>query len=352
MRVLTVSCTLLALSCYAAGACAMRTHASAAAAFGGRVDSPYSAAPTWPRKAAAPVLSRVSMAEAPRTMSLGAFPFPIDELLLPGERKEMHLYESRFISLFELAQQQGALAAQMLFIDDGKTLALGALLAVEEWTRRDVGVNVVVRAIGRVRLIDVHGTDPYISALFALHQDEPLTTDAQRRALRTQQTEIFALHDACRLARERLIRACDEEGECLTDIPPPSAAAEGASAADAELSPRVTWGHELTSPDSGFATPLKEQVARATEVVLGARARATEGGRAVQWADETAEDVELALSAQLACACFPVNERVRALALEDVSQRFDDALELLKEQRRMLAAKTSLLNAFGSASGE
>lgn len=301
------------------------------------------------------------MADTTPMLSLAAFPFPLTELLLPGERKEMHLFESRFISLFELAQQQGGLASQMLFTDDGSTLAIGALLSVEEWTRRDVGLNVIVRAVGRVRLIDVHGTEPYISGLFEPLRDAPLTTDAQRRALRAQQAELYELHADCRAARTRLLRACEEDGTCLIDgeLPAPAAAAaapSGSSAStdtDTELAPsaRVTWGHELTSPDSGFASALDEQVASATAAVLAGRERAIAGGRA-PWDGASAEDIELGLTSMLACACFPAAQRVRALALDDVSVRFDNAIELLQEQRRMLAAKTALLSAFGSPRGE
>jgi hypothetical protein len=36
--------------------------------------------------------------------SLGALPFGIDDVLLPGETKQLHLYEARFLALFEEVQ--------------------------------------------------------------------------------------------------------------------------------------------------------------------------------------------------------------------------------------------------------
>lgn len=33
--------------------------------------------------------------------TIGALPFGIDDVLLPGETKQLHLYEARFLALFE-----------------------------------------------------------------------------------------------------------------------------------------------------------------------------------------------------------------------------------------------------------
>jgi hypothetical protein len=36
---------------------------------------------------------------------LGCLPFPLDDILLPGETKQLHLYEARFLKLFEEAMR-------------------------------------------------------------------------------------------------------------------------------------------------------------------------------------------------------------------------------------------------------
>ena len=46
-------------------------------------------------------------------------PFPLDDLLLPGEQKSLHLYEARFLALFEEAiKSHGGCIGQLGFFEE------------------------------------------------------------------------------------------------------------------------------------------------------------------------------------------------------------------------------------------
>jgi Lon protease-like protein len=276
-------------------------------------------------------------------LALPSFPFPIEELLLPGESKELHLYEPRFLALLEEARASGELCAQMIYTDDG-LCSLGALLSLESLVRREIGVNVVVRAVGRVRFLDVTSAEPFVTALYAPVVDVAQSTAKQRAVLRAQAAEACELHAGCVQLRTKLMRAsaAGAPGAALDDD---DAAAEGAL---------VSWGHELLRPESGFSRPLDAQLRDALAALDAARARARAAPPPAGWlvseapsADEAA-DLEASLVGLLACACFPVASRVAAAALLDSAERMDTALELLRGQRALLAAKAALVDALGA----
>ena len=84
---------------------------------------------------------------------LGAYPFPGADMLLPGESKEMHLYEDRFVELFlRTRDEDEGRAVQLIFANEGAVLPLGTLMVVEHYQLRDIGVNVRMRAVGRVQV--------------------------------------------------------------------------------------------------------------------------------------------------------------------------------------------------------
>jgi hypothetical protein len=277
----------------------------------------------------------------PSVRSLASFPFPITELLLPGETKELHLYEARFLSLLKQALGDGGLAAQLVFADQG-LLSLGSLLAIESCEQREVGCNVVVRAVGRLKVVDVHGTEPFVTALYAPVNDLAHTTALQRSYLRNQTGQVMALHEECRQARDKLMRRGPRALQELDEGESPSE--------------RVTWGHELLRPESGFGRSLDSQLREATAAIE--RTRAKDDGRADAGAGggwdvlpraAEADDLEFSLVSLLACACFPVKARFAAFSENDSAVRMDMSLDLLREQRAMLAAKNALADALGSS---
>ncbi|CBN74361.1 conserved unknown protein [Ectocarpus siliculosus] len=50
---------------------------------------------------------------------IGLLPFPVDDVMCPGETKALHLYEARFLSLFENAiKNHGGCVGGAIFVDD------------------------------------------------------------------------------------------------------------------------------------------------------------------------------------------------------------------------------------------
>ena len=72
------------------------------------------------------------------------------------------------------------------------------------------------------------------------------------------------------------------------------------------ISDLVTWGHQLTDPDSGFAVSLAEQVDEAAAMLWPG------GAAPLPWGCASEEDFLLQLRAFRACACFPLTARIKA----------------------------------------
>ena len=65
---------------------------------------------------------------------LGLLPFPISDCLLPGETKQVHLYEARFIQLFaDSASSHHDCLGAMYYTPNGNVAMISTLLEVEEF---------------------------------------------------------------------------------------------------------------------------------------------------------------------------------------------------------------------------
>jgi hypothetical protein len=65
---------------------------------------------------------------------LGLLPFPISDCLLPGETKQVHLYEARFIQLFaDSASSHHDCLGAMYYTPSGNVAMISTLLEVEEF---------------------------------------------------------------------------------------------------------------------------------------------------------------------------------------------------------------------------
>jgi len=119
------------------------------------------------------------LARAPnQIMELGLLPFPIEEALLPGETKQVHLYEARFIQLFaDAAAKHGSCIGMLLFAGDG-ACAVTSLLEVEKHQAEEYGVWAQLKCVGRVRVQDIRQTDfDYVKANVTLYHDDKEETD-------------------------------------------------------------------------------------------------------------------------------------------------------------------------------
>lgn len=313
---------------------------------------------------AQPVLgpSGIGAKEASPAVVLGSFPFPLTECLVPGQSKQLHLYETRMIKLLEHAlETTGSLATQMAFSDEGSALAICSLVSIESVVQRDVGINVVLRAVGRVRITEICEGEPFIKAKFVAYADTPHTSAAQRAFLTNQLQELYGLHQECSDIGRRMVSLCAARG-----IRPPFAATDEEAADEAEADGEiVSWGHELTRPDSGFNRPLEEQLAETLAAIVVAKDKASSatgpqsqrllallGGTGYEEGSDAALDTRFSLASLLACACFPTQNRLEALCETESAIRMDSAISLLTERRAMLAAKLALVEALCGGSSE
>jgi hypothetical protein len=90
------------------------------------------------------------------TRQLGCLPFSFDDVPCVGETRKLHLYEARFLALFEAAlHKRGGCVGACIFSEDGGLLPVAALCDIVGWDRRPVGVEVVLRCVGRAQLFDL-----------------------------------------------------------------------------------------------------------------------------------------------------------------------------------------------------
>ena len=105
-------------------------------------------------------------------------PFPFNDILLPGQTKQLHLYEERFHLLFEEALDNHSVVGMGLLAGSGM-MTLMPLLEVESFTRHGYdpdwksrgdgmgngSIFVTVRAVGRAKVIDeLEQEEPYMRA--------------------------------------------------------------------------------------------------------------------------------------------------------------------------------------------
>ena len=128
------------------------------------------AASSWVRTGRAPSSS----------YSLGLLPFPLEEGLLPGETKQVHLFEARFIQLFaEATEKHDGCVGAMLFSPNGNVASVTTLLEIEEYKKQEFGVWAKLKCVGRVRLTEVKQTDfEYVMATCEPFFDEEESTSA------------------------------------------------------------------------------------------------------------------------------------------------------------------------------
>ncbi|CAM9490894.1 unnamed protein product, partial [Discosporangium mesarthrocarpum] len=140
------------------------------------------------------------------TKELCFLPFVVEDVMCPGETKELHLFEARFLALFERAMKEhgGCIGGAIIIPGDndeeGGMVKVGHLCEIMKWEREEVGVSATLRCIGRVELIDLVGLDPYISAMVRMITDslgsERGSTEGGEDA-GALQSDIFVLYEEC-----------------------------------------------------------------------------------------------------------------------------------------------------------
>ena len=266
---------------------------------------------------------------------LGLLPFPIEEALLPGETKQVHLYEARFIQLFaDAASKHDSCIGMLLFTNQG-AVGTTSLLEVDEYRKEEFGVWARLKCVGRVQLLDLDQTDYGYVVGTVSHV-------AERRARRTDRAEVASvLSTLCELHES----VCELERKL-----------KGSRADDRPVDERVEWGHEerYTASDEGVA--LADLIASRRAVLVSRGPDALPHATLVDsckevWGVSDDEAAEATLQSFAACATLSATVRAKALAMTSVQERCALVIEALEGKRRRLAALAALQGAT-STTGE
>jgi len=282
----------------------------------------------------------LKLGDEPR--ELGLLPFSIEEALLPGETKEVHLYEARFLKLFtDATQKQAGCLGQLLITPGGNAAAISPLLVVDESRRRDVGVWARLKCVARVRLVEIQGTDYDFAQAIA-----ELIFDAYEGSAWTQEercaegdesidleAQIYSVYESCFNMQQKL-KAKN------------SANATGAK--DGEDMDIVEWGHEVREEQSIIAESLAHILSRHREVLCskGPDAPPEDSLMAAVKSGWNVTDSDEAERQLLSFAVFSLlspAQRAQALAVRSTQERLQAGLARLLDQQKRLAAMCALI---------
>ncbi|KAG6649801.1 uncharacterized protein LOC122316596 isoform X4 [Carya illinoinensis] len=111
-----------------------------------------------------PLIKRRLLLPIASSLQLPLLPFNINEVLVPTERKTLHLYEARYLSLLD----ESLLRKKKLFVhfvldpisisdstgEASFAAKFGCLILIENVERLDVGALVTIRGIGRTKILN------------------------------------------------------------------------------------------------------------------------------------------------------------------------------------------------------
>jgi Lon protease-like protein len=97
--------------------------------------------------------------------------------MLPGEEKTLHLFEARYLALFDDAvlNYDRRFGHILLSTERSSLAASGALVYVSDWERLDIGVKLRIHGIGRIQVasVELDSSAPYIlGSVSCLHDTD------------------------------------------------------------------------------------------------------------------------------------------------------------------------------------
>lgn len=240
------------------------------------------------------------------TLELPLLPFQVDEVLVPCERKTLHLYEARYISLLE----ESLYRKKKLFVHfvlepivisdstDGESFAAryGCLVAIENVERLEVGALVSIRGICRVKIVEFVQADPYLLGVTV-----PMLDNSPEDASKISSKVVELMEALSGLNSLEIKLKAPKESLLQTDI--------ANSLMWAEMEPSVDC-------DKAFVPSLAERVAFA----------------ALQPVSGSNQSELLRLQ----------KEKLRAMDVKDTWERLENSLKLVKDNISMVAAKLAI----------
>jgi Lon protease-like protein len=284
---------------------------------------------------------------------LGLLPFSVDEALLPGETKQVHLFEARFLQLFSDASRNGAARPRMaalLVTPGGNAAAVTTLFEVEDWRRKEFGVWAQLKCTGRVQMVDVRQTDyEYLVGNVEPYVDNPVAdpesqtaanflSEAEQLPVGTAERKIQASSELPDPLVEELVRVHDQVAVLYRKL---EASNESNSAGET-----VEWGHELRDAAAEAGSPLEELFESRSAVLKsrGLDALPAPSLRAAvqQWGDLDDATARRQLLSFTAAAALSAETRLQVLQMQDTTERLKFVLRALEQKQQRLAALTAL----------
>lgn len=271
-------------------------------------------------------------------------PFAPEEIWLPGESKRLHLYEARFLALFErCVLNYDKRFAHVLFASDRAALAAyGTIARVRHWRRLDVGVLVEIEGVARLRVSALKRASPFWSGACAFVDDNPVKTEDMEKV---HQLERKAWNTA-----QKIIRLCVKLDEVPERVKVDTAAR---TLVDATGKDQVPAAPPIAGNNNGVFLLNEQAKCLAWESRLKmAASRAADGERFdfnIEKLDDSDKSVRRAKALSFAgWEYFPssAGERQQALEGRDTIARLELVNIGLEVQAKRLEAKSALENAF------
>jgi len=305
-------------------------------------------------------------------------PFPMTDVLLQGETKELCLYEERFHNLFEKAIEEHAGVVAMGYIAPPNGMLQGMpLCEIESFTKMkgktgfgNMSILATIRAVGRATLLDVQApegdsmADAYMTGWCREVADETPSGDENLIPIHNE------LADKCESLFESIVEL-KEKIDLKEKEQQSKALKQGNDGKESGLSEAtirrmkleeelgIDWedddddDDDYDDDDFDEATDLNSALKRATKI---AKSTDTQGYTIVSPTSQAQSQTSIQDLTALSWAYFArevwgdeadesiiLKHRLQALNTEDLSERFTLAIAMLMEQQNVLTKKLEKL---------
>ncbi|KAI3464322.1 hypothetical protein Pfo_020985 [Paulownia fortunei] len=241
------------------------------------------------------------------SLVLPLLPFPTDHVLVPSEAKTLHLYEARYIALLEESLfQKNKLFVHFVLdpigfsgtsVEASFAARYGCLVIIEKVERLEIGALILIRGVGRVKVLEFKQTQPYLTG-----EVSPLHDNVLHRMTEIS-SKVLEVKEALHRLNSLEIKLKQAPGEALLQT---------------QTSNSLFWAEKQLSLDciTDFIPPVAERVSfAALQPVSGAA---------------PSELVKLQ------------REKLTAMDVTDTLERLEKSMELARNNIATIAAKLAI----------